>query len=386
MGSTKYILTGRLIDGTGGPVQKGRTLVVEGNRIKEIVSSERINPADSAELIDLSHCTIMPPLMDCSIDIVRSASTDRRQQSKTGEKTKEEIVADVARHIHFCHSHGVLGLADSDFSGETDVGTESRKGADSAVCIKTAGSTRLIPEEANLAGSGQTDFLRLACSVGPGKNSFNPDPDETGEYEALCRLIGKAREKGLKTVVQANGERQVRLALRAGCDAIEQGADMGEDNIKEMVARKVLWIPGLVRTLARCESAPAEKKGLEKLLKIQLAELGRARELGVSAVVGTGAGRTGIIHGEAMVEEIKLFIRAGYTLVEALCAASVAGASFFGIEGIAPLQQGGPANFIVSRGMVQQLPRKLSYLESIYVNGAPSAGYRKNPVKTVWKR
>jgi len=33
--------------------------------------------------------------------------------------------------------------------------------------------------------------------------------------------------------------------------------------------------------------------------------------------------------------------------------------------------------------MVQQLPRKLSYLEGIYIDGMPSPAYRKNPVKVV---
>ncbi|MDH4331615.1 MAG: hypothetical protein OEV89_03465 [Desulfobulbaceae bacterium] len=44
--------------------------------------------------------------------------------------------------------------------------------------------------------------------------------------------------------------------------------------------------------------------------------------------------------------------------------------------------RGRKATFLISRGTVQQLPRKLSYLEGIYVDGAPSSTYRKNPVKT----
>ena len=34
---------------------------------------------------------------------------------------------------------------------------------------------------------------------------------------------------------------------------------------------------------------------------------------------------------------------------------------------------------------MQHLPRKLSYLEGIYVDGAASIAYRKNPVKTAWQ-
>jgi hypothetical protein len=44
------------------------------------------------------------------------------------------------------------------------------------------------------------------------------------------------------------------------------------------------------------------------------------------------------------------------------------------------LTVGRKATFLITRGTVQQLPRKLSYLEAIYVDGIPSIAYRKNPV------
>ena len=64
------------------------------------------------------------------------------------------------------------------------------------------------------------------------------------------------------------------------------------------------------------------------------------------------------------------------------CCASENGAGFFGLEKLGRLAVGRPATFLVARGSVQQLPRKLSYLEGIYVGGKPSTAYRKNPRKT----
>ncbi|MBU3936603.1 MAG: amidohydrolase, partial [Proteobacteria bacterium] len=58
------------------------------------------------------------------------------------------------------------------------------------------------------------------------------------------------------------------------------------------------------------------------------------------------------------------------------------GAGFLGMEKLGTLTVGRRATFLISRGTVQQLPRKLSYLEGIYVDGAPSSTYSKNPVKT----
>lgn len=92
-------------------------------------------------------------------------------------------------------------------------------------------------------------------------------------------------------------------------------------------------------------------------------------------------GSVGILHGESMVEEMKLFLKAGYSLEETVRCASENGARFFGMEKLGVLTVGRPATFLITRGTAGQLPRKLAYLEGIYVEGALSSTYRKNPVK-----
>ena len=117
------------------------------------------------------------------------------------------------------------------------------------------------------------------------------------------------------------------------------------------------------------------------MLSEQLSQLRFAREIGVTTAVGTGAGSIGILHGESMVEEMKLFIKAGYSVEETIRCASENGARFFGMEKLGKLTVGQNATFLIARGTVQQLPRKLSYLEDIYIDGMPSATYHKNPFK-----
>jgi imidazolonepropionase-like amidohydrolase len=127
---------------------------------------------------------------------------------------------------------------------------------------------------------------------------------------------------------------------------------------------------------------PGAKAFWKKMLTEQLTQLRLAGKLGVTTAVGTGAGSVGILHGESMVEEMKLFIKGGYSLAATIQCASENGARFFGMEKLGALAVGRQATFLLTRGSVKQLPRKLSYLEGIYVDGAPSAAYRKNPVRT----
>ena len=204
-------------------------------------------------------------------------------------------------------------------------------------------------------------------------------------------------------MVVANGPRQVEEALAAGCQAIEQGYGMGEDNLRKMAEQDVLWIPSVLRAknaldsagtggdvccrfsqryVAPGKSVPGAEQFWKKMLAQQLSQLRFAGKSGVTTALGTGAGSIGILHGESMVEEMKLFIKAGYSLAETIRCASENGAGFFGMEKLGILAVGRKATFLIARGSVQQLPRKLSYLEGIYVDGAPSILYRKNPVKS----
>ncbi|MDH5525670.1 MAG: amidohydrolase family protein, partial [Desulfobulbaceae bacterium] len=241
------------------------------------------------------------------------------------------------------------------------------------------------------------DFLKIGyCS------DIDDDqaPGRRLSHAELCRMIQHRGQR--KTVVVANGRQQVAEALAAGCDAIEQGYGMGEDNLRKMAENKVLWIPCVLRAkngldgaasggsvccrfstryVAPGKAAPGAEAFWKKMLADQLAQLALARELGVKTAVGTGAGSEGILHGESMVEEMKLFIKAGYSLEEAIRCASKNGAVFFNMENLGALTVGRKATFLISRGSVKQLPRKLSYLEGIYVDGVPSSKYQKNPVK-----
>jgi len=170
-----------------------------------------------------------------------------------------------------------------------------------------------------------------------------------------------------------------------------------------MADREVLWIPNILRAkngldgagssgevccrfstryVAPGKPVPGMEVFWKRMLAEQLAQLCLARKLGVKTAVGTGAGSIGILHGESMVEEMKLFIRAGYSLAETIQCGSENGARFFGMEKLGVLGVGRPATFLIARGTVQQLPRKLSYLEGIYVDGSPSILYRKNPGMT----
>lgn len=395
----RFIVAGGFIDGSGGAVRRDVYLTVQDGIVTAIAPVADLPRHDGAPITDLSHCNILPALVDCSVSLTHSPSVDWQVRLAAEEADLVDKAAMVERHIGYCHAYGVLGVADgADLAGLVDRAQE-RMASGGIVDIRTAGPLCRSRQDCAYGTSVGGDFLKVDYS---GNIEDREAPYLRLDQEDLRRIL-QHRVGNKKLVVVANGRQQVAEALAAGCDAIEQGYGMGGDNLRTMAEKQVLWIPCVVRAKNALDSAgsggevccrfsqryvapgnpdPGAEAFWKKLLAEQLTQLRLARKLGVITAVGTGAGSVGILHGESMVEEMKLFIKAGYTLVETIRCASENGAGFFGMEKLGAISVGRQATFLVARGSVQQLPRKLSYLEGIYVDGIPSRTYHKNPVKT----
>ncbi len=96
-----------------------------------------------------------------------------------------------------------------------------------------------------------------------------------------------------------------------------------------------------------------------------------AKQHGVRIALGTDAGCRGVLHGESLVEELKLIIQAGYSLSEAIQCATAHGAQLLGLDNTGRIATGKAAHFIVVRATPAMLPGKLSSLEGVYMNGIP---------------
>ena len=390
MDGTRFIVAGRFIDGSGADVRRNVFLAVKDGFITAIGPAADLSGNDEAAVDNFSHCTILPPLVDCSLSLVQSPSVDNRVRLSSEEADPAQKKEMLERHLEDCHAHGVLGVADGNDRTGLVKWYQQQAGPGGSVEIWTSGKL-------SWNGNGETgspaggDFLKVRYSSDI-EAEDSPDPRLT--HEELCRIVQRRNEK--KAVVVANGPRQVKEAIEAGCDAIEQGYAMGEDNLRQMAKKNVLWIPSVLRARNALDGAgsggevccrfslryvapgkpiPGAEAYWKKMLIRQLSQLRLARKLGVPTAVGTGAGSVGILHGESMVEEMKLFIKAGFSVEEAIHCGSEAGARFFGMKKLGTLAVGRPATFLMTRGTVNQLPRKLAYLENIYIDGTPSVEY-----------
>ena len=406
MAETLYIRAGWLIDGSGGKVKKDMLLIVVDGKIIRMEAFRPDDAPDPRVVTDLSFGTILPPFIDCHVHLAMSGSMDpqiRERQLVAGcEELKPLIVVHLDQHL----AHGVMAVRDGgdredcvarflcenkDKKHPVRVQTPGRawhrQGRYGKLIGRCPEIGQTLGEAFGSEGTG-SGYVKL---VNSGLNSLKIYGRETApqfSQEEIGELVVLAGKQGRKVMVHANGRQAVRDAVDAGCHSIEHGFFMGKENLQRMAERGCIWVPTACTMKAYAEILEHGKNAADaviarKNLFHQLDQLYLARELGVTVALGTDAGSPGVLHGEAVFEEMKLFVKAGYSLAETVQSATSVGARLMGLEDMGLLAEGRAANFLVARGTPAQLPRKFSYLEDIYIGGKPSSFYRKNPHKHV---
>ncbi len=181
-----------------------------------------------------------------------------------------------------------------------------------------------------------------------------------------------AAARGRDVMVHANGEEPVRVAVTAGCRSVEHGFFMGEDNLERMAARGTVWVPTAVtmQAYAAQQAAAGRDPGpARRTLDHQLAQMERARRLGVAVALGTDAGAPGVDHGRAVIEEMRLLMQAGYPFAEAVRCSAVVGRALIGSAG-GTLAVGRAASFAVYAAGPGEALLQEGAVKAVFINGA----------------
>ncbi len=390
-----FIRAGWLLDGRGGPAQEDILLCLENGHISSVKPFSFALGIKPEELHDFSHCTILPPLVDSHVHLFMSATTDLKIRKKQLDASYQELLPVIRLHMEDLFGHGVLAVLDGgDYGGYAL--RFSREEEFPAMQLKTSGCAwhrqghygRLIGRTPESYGTddllkafflaqrqtGIADFVKIMQS-GP-VSLHDLDLKITPQFsdDDLRTLVSAAKKCGNKVMAYANGAEPVQSVIEAGCDALLHGLFMGEENLRRLRDSDCVWVPAIYtirgfRANLQILGDKARRSVVERILDHHLYQLRAARELGVKVALGTDAGSLGTLHGESVVEEIRLFKKAGYSLAEAICCSCRQGADLLGLKDFGVISAGQPATFLVSRGTPSQLPRKLLYLDAIFYFG-----------------
>jgi len=378
------IHVGRLIDGTGQAAVADQVITVENGVIRNIRNASEVpEPANAVHrCLDCSRCTVLPGLVDAHLHLFMSGTADPEVRQRQLAADFQEIRQVIAGHLARAAAHGMVAVRDGGDYGNHAFRYKAEQAAaiPAGMTVRVAGRAfratgrygRLIGRPP-LPGQSLAEAIReMATSVdhvkivNSGLNSlvhFGRQTAPQFTLEELRAAVAAAHARGLKVMVHCNGETPVAVAVKAGCDSVEHGFFMGEENLRRMADMGTVWVPTAVTMKAYARMLPqdAPEAGVAKRnYRHQLAQIRLGRELGVRIAVGTDAGSLGVHHGQAVGEELGNLVAAGFSIEGALACATGVGGDLLDLPGNREIRVGNPARFIAVEGPPDRIPEILS--------------------------
>jgi imidazolonepropionase-like amidohydrolase len=406
--SRESILAGWMVDGRGGPVREKVLISLHNGTIAEIEAAgpEKVSVQ---HLRDFSDCTLLPGLLDAHIHLFMSATENLDVRKRQLTLPYDDVKGGIDKRLGDLMTWGVVACRDG---GDRHAYTmryqreELHRGV-FPVQVRVAGTAwhqrgrygKMIGKSSNGSDTlcqsikkkiGSGDHIKI---VNSGLNSLIHFGNETSpqfDLKTLTAAVTLGKRHGRKTMVHANGRKPVEIALKAGCHSIEHGFFMGKENLKRMADLQIAWVPTAITmkayhdTLRRrsthrdqCLDEHPSKVQMgqmaqvaEKNLDHQLEQIHQARKLGVTIALGTDAGSVGVHHGRSVGEEMQLFMRAGYSVPEAIQCATQNNAQLLNLDDYGVIARGSLATFIAVSGPPCDLPDSLDRIVSMYILGS----------------
>ena len=185
-------------------------------------------------------------------------------------------------------------------------------------------------------------------------NDPNPGYLSTQEIEAI---VAEAKVLGVPVTAHATHDRSIRLAARAGVDAIEHAYEVADSTLALMATQGVALVPtdldslSVFRYIERSGQEMPPWEEVEAFLEPRRERLRRARAHGVTIVAGSDNYIDfGVPQGEAAKRVLFAYLEAGMPAVEILQAATIRAARLIGDEDLGALRPGAYADVIALEG------------------------------------
>lgn len=400
-----HIYVSKLITSADTKVHKDKTIIVDGNKIVDIVDGKAMG-ADTDTFIDLTGYTIMPGLMDMHTHL------SYQQEGPAGYmKRFTNNEADYAINaVVYAERTLMAGFTTVRNLGDTSNETIALRKAINAgkipgpriysagKSIATTGghadptnslSSKLmqVPEPIDGVINGiaeareavrqrykdGADLIKITATGGVlsvAKNSQNPQ-FMTDELEAIVQT---AKDYEMTVAVHAHGKEGMRRAIMAGVDSIEHGTYMDKDLFKLMRKNDVFYVPTILAGDFVAEKAKIDGY-FPEIVRPKAAEIGpliqdtfsRAHANGVTIAFGTDSGVSP--HGDNA-KEFALMVEAGMSEMDAIRSATLNTAKLLKIDDeFGTIEEGKIADLVAVSGDPLQNITLLENMQFIMKDG-----------------
>jgi cytosine/adenosine deaminase-related metal-dependent hydrolase len=362
-----YLQCGQLIDVKQLQVLKQKTVVIEGNKIIDILDGFAKGGAND-KIIDLKSSTVMPGLMDMHVHLEHETSPTRYLEGFTQNDAEVAFGA-----IQFAQTSLLAGFTSVRDLGGSGVNIAMRKAVQKGQIIGpriyTAGKSIATtgghadptnnyrkdlmgdpgpkegvingPEDAYKAVRQRykdgSDVIKITASGGVlSMAASGENPQFT--LEEVKAIVAAAKDYGYKVAAHCHGVEAMRRAVIGGVSSIEHGTMMDESIFPLMKQYGTYLVPTIIAGKSAADSAKipgyyppmVAKKAAEIGPRIQ-STFGKAYKAGVKIAFGTDAGV--YAHGKNW-KEFVYMTEAGMPAIEAIQAATWNAADLMGTQAI----------------------------------------------------
>jgi imidazolonepropionase-like amidohydrolase len=313
------IRAGRLIDGKSDTPVANALIVIEGDKIVSVTAGG--TPPAGLEVIDLSHSTVLPGLIDTHTHVLLQG--DITATDYDAQLLKESIPYRAilgARNARIALDHGFTAMRDLETEGamyaDVDVKTAINNGEVPGPRLQVA--TRAMTPTGMYPLLGYSWELQLPTGVqyvdgvegarkavreqvmyGADWIKFYADRKYHFQADGVLHsmvnftddeaqaIVDEAHRLGKKVAAHAIGSDGIAAALRAGVDSVEHGDGLTEPEMAEMARRGIYWVPTIAVGLYVAGGRGGE---WPQMTRLQRDNFAKALKHGVKIALGTDAG------------------------------------------------------------------------------------------------
>jgi len=375
--------------------------VISGGRIDRVVPASQQQIPPDAKVVDLSHATVLPGLIDCHTHIML-ADTDNSHY-------EEYLLKDSYQYRTILATLNVKRDLEAGFTAMRDVETEGAMYSD--VDVRNAINQGLIPGprlkvatrgisstggyelegyapqvtvpsgvqlvdgpyEARKAVREQFNYgADLIKMYGNDRYRFLPDGKISSvanfSFEEVQAIVDEARLKGIKVACHAYDGPGLHYCIDAGVASIEHGIQLDDEAIRKMVAKGTYLVPTLQVYCCALEKGDlAMSGGKTSRLAIHKASFQKALAAGVKIAFGTDAGS--FPHGTQAIE-FEWMTRYGMSPLQAIRSATINAADLLGwADDLGAIEPGKYADLIAVDGNVLNDIKQLEHVKFVMKGG-----------------
>jgi imidazolonepropionase-like amidohydrolase len=372
------VRAGQIVDTEAGRLVDRQTIVVRDGIIESVGPTG--DTPQGARVIDLTAYTVLPGLIDAHTHLtIDEASKDplselqytaAQRAFQSLPNARAVLLAGFTTVRDLGAYRALVDVALRDAIGRGDVAGPRMYVAGAFVTITggagavtgfapdvtlpwdlrfgNANSPTEVRERIRALASQRVDTIKLFATGAVLTHNSNPSAREATREE-LDAAVDEARNFGLKVAVHGHGAEGIKNAIRAGVASIEHGTMMDDEGRSLMRQHGTYLVPTL--EVRECIGAgfPAEFIAkAQQIMVTQLQNFRKAVAAGVKIAFGTDIG---VCPFGQNAREFNLMVQNGMTPMQAIQAATVAGADLLGVaDKLGSIRPGKFADLIAVRG------------------------------------